>query len=234
MKFFSWSELNGELLQRLFDSNAIYRQHMSYSGIIASGSADLVIDRELFHKAVEDEIRRLESVTNRLELFPEPTASDATEEKPSSPTIPAKKSFIVHGHDTSASESVARFLERLGIEPVILHEMASGGSTVIEKLERYSDVKFAVVLLTPDDVGATADQKNSLKPRARQNVILEFGYFVGKLGRSNVCALLKGDVEIPSDMMGIIYVPMDHGRGWRLSLATELRDAGFKIDMNRL
>jgi predicted nucleotide-binding protein len=142
------------------------------------------------------------------------------------------KAFVVHGHDQSAKESVARFLERLGIEAVILHEQATGGRTIVEKLEHYSDVAFAVVLLTPDDVGGVKDAApDKLESRARQNVILELGYFVGKLSRKHVCALYKGPLELPSDYFGVGYVSLDD-TGWRIELGKELRAAGFKVDMN--
>jgi len=141
--------------------------------------------------------------------------------------------FIVHGHDEAARESLARFLERLGVEPVILHEQASSGRTVIEKLEDFSDVSFAAILLTPDDVGAAVSEGSNLLNRARQNVVLELGYFIGKLGRKNVCALYRGDVELPSDMLGVVYVKLDEGGAWKLSLAKELIASGFSIDLNK-
>lgn len=104
-----------------------------------------------------------------------------------------KKVFVVHGHDNEAKEGVARFLYKLGLEPIILHEQASAGRTVIEKFETYSHgVAFAVVLLTPDDLGAAAADVSNLRSRARQNVIMELGYFIGKLGRMRVCACTKG------------------------------------------
>src|SRR5207244_1787432 len=96
----------------------------------------------------------------------------------------ARKAFVVHGHDSEMKEAVARFLQTLEIEPVILHEQASRGRTVIEKIEDNSDVGFAIVLMSPDDVGAAASESTSLQPRARQNVILELGYFLGKLERN--------------------------------------------------
>jgi len=105
--------------------------------------------------------------------------------------------------------------------------------TVIEKIERYAAVSFATVLLTPDDVGASASSPAQIRPRVRQNVILELGYFVGRLGRNRVCALHRGPLELPSDYLGVVYVPLDDGGGWRLQLAKELREAGFEIDMNR-
>jgi hypothetical protein len=99
----------------------------------------------------------------------------------------SKRVFVVHGHDDGAKEAVARYLERLGLEAIILHEKPNEGRTVIEKVEAFSDVGFAVVLLTPDDLGAAKEDATSLKARARQNVVLELGYFLGKLKRSRVC-----------------------------------------------
>jgi predicted nucleotide-binding protein len=141
--------------------------------------------------------------------------------------------FLVHGHDGGARELVARFLEKLKVKPIILHEQPNQGRTVIEKLEHNSDVAFAVVLLTPDDVGGVPTQPLNLTARARQNVILELGFFVGRLGRRQVCALYKGQMELPSDFVGVVYVPLDEGGGWRLALARELKAAGFPVDMNR-
>jgi predicted nucleotide-binding protein len=144
-----------------------------------------------------------------------------------------KKVFIVHGHDEAAKEMLARFVAQLGLEPVILHEQANRGRTIIEKLEGHLEMDFAVVLLTPDDVGCAADAAASPRPRARQNVVLELGLFLGALGRRNVCALHKGDLELPSDFDGVIYVPMDAGGGWRLLLAREIKDAGLAVDLNK-
>ena len=116
----------------------------------------------------------------------------------------ARKIFVVHGHDNEMREAIARFLERLDFEAIILHEQASSGDTVIEKVEHNTDVSYAVVLLSPDDVGAARDAKDELQPRARQNVVLELGYFIGKLGRSHVCPIKRGAVEIPSDLDGVV------------------------------
>jgi predicted nucleotide-binding protein len=141
--------------------------------------------------------------------------------------------FIVHGHDDAPRETVARFLANVGLDPVILHEQANRGMTIAEKLEANANVGFAVVLLTPDDVGrAKAEEQD--RPRARQNVILELGYFVGRLGRERVCALQRGDLEIPSDYMGVVYTPFDDGGGWRQSLARELQAASYEIDWNKV
>ena len=147
----------------------------------------------------------------------------------------SRKVFVVHGHDNEAKEATARFLEKLGLEPIILHEQPSSGRTVIEKFENYSgNIAFAVVLLTPDDVGGAATAPTSLKARARQNVIMELGYFMGRLGRVKVCALHKGGVELPSDYQGILYVEMDSAGAWKSKLAQELVQAKLPIELNGL
>jgi len=152
--------------------------------------------------------------------------------RPIEAEISKSRVFIVHGHDELAREKIARFLEKLHIEVVILHEQVSQGMTIIEKLEKYSDVGFAVILLTPDDEGRKFAEGEVLKPRARQNVILELGYFVGKLGRNRVLALYSGSLELPSDYLGVVFVTLDPDDGWCLKLAKELKNAGFQIDMN--
>jgi predicted nucleotide-binding protein len=127
-------------------------------------------------------------------------------------------------------------IEKLGLEVIILHEQADGGKTIIEKFEANAqEAAFAVVLLTPDDVGASAAVKPpQLNPRARQNVIFELGYFVGKLGRDRVRALYKGNVELPSDYLGVLWIPMDDGGAWRLKLAQEMQSSGLDVDLNKL
>lgn len=144
----------------------------------------------------------------------------------------SKKVFIVHGHDGEAREMVARFLTVIGLEPIILHEQANKGRTVIEKVEVNSDVGFAVILLTPDDEGRAKRGNELLRDRARQNVLLELGYFLGKLGREKVCALKKGEVDIPSDFAGVVWEMMDDAGGWKQRLARELEAAGHTIDWN--
>ncbi len=143
----------------------------------------------------------------------------------------SRKVFIVHGHNEGTREKLARFLEQLEFTPVILHEQASRGGTVIEKVEAHSDVGFAVVLLTPDDEGREIG--GTLRPRARQNVVLELGYFLGRLGRKHVCALKQGELEIPSDFEGVVYVKFDDSGGWKQALGKELEAAGFEIDWGK-
>lgn len=144
----------------------------------------------------------------------------------------SKRVFVVHGHDEAAKEKVARFLTKIGFDPIILHEQANAGQTVIEKFEKHGDVGFAVVLLTPDDVGGAKGK--DMQPRARQNVILELGYFMGRLGRSHVCALKAGDLEVPSDFAGVVYEAMDPAGAWQAALGRELQEAGHEIDWNKV
>ncbi|MGO8702623.1 MAG: TIR domain-containing protein [Candidatus Brocadiia bacterium] len=148
-------------------------------------------------------------------------------------TAATRALFIVHGHDQALLQQVARFVEKLDIKPVILFEVPGKGQTVIEKLESNSDVPFAIVLLTPDDIGRAAKKGDELHPRARQNVVLELGYFLGKLGRPNVAALYDESVELPSDYRGVDYVKIDAEGAWKLKLAKELKAAGLPVDMNK-
>jgi predicted nucleotide-binding protein len=170
----------------------------------------------------------LEQAADSLKEELEHSGGSATVTPVTAAAADLSKIFIVHGHDEGAREETARFISKAGLEPIILHEQASGGRTVIEKLEHYSNVGFAVVLLTPDDIGGP--KSGGSHPRARQNVIAELFYFIGKLGRAQVCALKKGDVEIPSDIGGVVYVPMDERGAWKMDLLRELKLAGYEID----
>lgn len=161
-----------------------------------------------------------------------PTLSSGQERKRIAVKADTKKVFIIHGRDNEAKETVARFLEKLNLEPVILHEQPNEGRTIIEKFEEHAQAAFAVVLLTPDDVGARQIDKDKLQHRARQNVIFEFGYFIGRLGRKRVCALIKGDLEMPSDYDGVLYVPLDAAGAWEMRLVKELKAAGLNVDAN--
>jgi predicted nucleotide-binding protein len=143
--------------------------------------------------------------------------------------------FLIHGHDEGTKEKVARFLEKLDIDVIILHEQVNKGMTVIEKFEEYAArAGFAVALFTPDDIGSPLASEDKKQPRARQNVVLEMGYFVGRLGRDKVCVLYKGAVELPSDILGVVYSQIEDSDGWKLTLAKELKAAGYPIDMNKI
>ena len=154
---------------------------------------------------------------------PEPE-DEHTPDRREGPTLPSI--FIVHGHDASAVNDVKVAVhEMTGIMPEILADSAGRGDTIIEKFERRAnDATFAIVLLTPDDVGR-AKAAHDLQPRARQNVVLELGYFFGQLGRENV-AVLNAGVEQPSDVNGINYIAYP-GLNWKYDLQKELRAVGL-------
>lgn len=136
--------------------------------------------------------------------------------------------FIVHGHDDLAKLEMADFIEGLGLEPIILHMQASSGRTIIEKIEHYSNVGFGIVLYTPCDVGAKVGDLTS-SYRARQNVVFEHGYLIGKLGRARVAAIVKGIVETPNDISGVIYISLDPQGSWKVELRKEIRSAGYEV-----
>ena len=146
------------------------------------------------------------------------------------------KVFVVHGRDELVKIDVARFLEHLGIKPIILHEQANQGKTVIEKIESYTNVGYGIILYTPCDKGGLAScVDEDLKYRARQNAVFEHGYLIGKLGRNRVCALMKDDIEVPNDISGVLYIKYREGEsGWKLEMAKELKNAGYDIDLNAL
>jgi len=172
----------------------------------------------------------------------------------------SNKVFIVHGRNHDPMEELEILLENLGLDPVVLHKQPSGSRTIVEKLEKYSDVGYAFVILTPDDTGISrtdetyvtltqnlekfpppaygridyrpmiAKLRETLLLRARQNVILEFGYFMGLLGRDRVCCLYKGDVELPSDMHGIVYIPFKESvNEVRDKIVKELKAASYRL-----
>lgn len=148
--------------------------------------------------------------------------------------LQGEKVFIVHGRDEHMKEAAARLVLELGLLPIILGEEVDQGRTIIQKFEDHArEAVFALVLLSPDDVGRLASDE-ALRPRARQNVILELGYFLAKLGPAKVCAIHKGDVEKPSDIDGRLYKPFDAAGMWRLQVAREMKAAGLPVDLNKL
>ncbi len=137
--------------------------------------------------------------------------------------------FIIHGHDVAMKTSVQLLMERADIDGVVLHEQPDKGRTIIEKLiGESSNAGYAIALLSPDDISDGGVY------RARQNVILEIGYFIGVLGRDKVRILVKGNVDIPSDLQGIIYEPFDDSGNWRIRLLREIREAGIPVDIERV
>lgn len=208
-----WSDFNAELLKRSFTNEdfKIEYDDSGYSGLF-------ILDPSLGERIsdskdnLQSKIRVLESIMERLELIPiSHSIIEETTATKSTSTVKTKKVFIVHGRDDVSKTSLEVFLREIGLEPIVLHRQADVGQTVIEKFEANSDVGFAFILLTPDEIAylrtddSLPDSERNKELRARPNVMFEFGYFVGKLGRSKVCCLYTGEVAIPSDLNGLIY-----------------------------
>ena len=233
--YYKWNDFNEELLKRLFTTEELAEEYSHWIGVGVIAMSEPPLGKKIhdFHEDVDGKIHRLDSIIERIELIPVSSLAQNDDRKSPSKSFDKSKIFIVHGHDNEAKLEVARFVEKIGFTPIILHEQASGSKTIIEKIEAYSDVGFGVVLYTPCDVGAINVDTPSLRGRARQNVVFEHGFLIGKLGRKNVCPLVKGDVETPNDISGIVYTSMDSG-SWQIELAKELRAAGYPVDMNKV
>lgn len=178
-------------------------------------------------KAIDTLEAAIALLQERLEDAPAETTTVRTSSVPST----SRRIFIVHGRDDGQKETIARYLQTIGFDPVILHEQPNKGRTSIQKFrEEASDVGFAVALLTPDDTVIDGSVEHK---RARQNVILELGFFLGVLGPERVAALVKAPVEIPSDYNGVVYISLDQA-DWKVNLAKELQASGYSVDWNKV
>lgn len=224
------------IIRRLF-SNAEYNRTLSKIGFYNIRGYD---HQRTWSKARDQLLSLLQTMKKELEWFPVKEEVDVEREVINLNNGEQKKVFIVHGHDESMKLEVARILEKLGLSPIILHEQEDRGMTVIEKFEQNAlDCHFAVVLLSPDDKGyAVKDDISAANFRARQNVVLELGYFAGRLGRANVLTLVKhdptGNLEIPSDYAGVVYTPYDASGAWKLRLVKALKSVDYDVDANNM
>lgn len=229
-----WELVTKNYLEKAFGKNSPNVNSVTDVGKFGFFSMD-ESEYERDQRRAEDlqtQVSRLQGLVELLQTDLELQSSGRIDTPVASPQ--GHRIFLVHGHDDAALHEVARFLEQLQQEVVVLREQPSQGRTIIEKFEDYGDVAFAVVLLTADDRGGSIKASvDAQKPRARQNVILELGYFLGRLGRSRVCALYRDGVEVPSDYSGVLYVMLDANGGWRLQLAKELKASSLPVDMNR-
>lgn len=186
--------------------------------------------RSSFVKACIDGLTKTKIIfQSYLEEMEHDDSSDTIYEKYKQ-ILDYSKIFIVHGHDGELKESVARLIEKQDIEAIILTEKANQGRTIIEKFENYSDVAGAICLFTADDLGKANDEEE-YKARARQNVVFETGFFIGKLGRSNVIIIADSSVEMPSDLSGVVYT---NKANWQLDIIKELKAIGYNVDANKL
>jgi len=225
-----WKEYNIELLNRSFDIDE--NEYVSKYKDNISNNFLFIEKVDGSKRDIEKQITCLESIIERLDLVPTKEESKTNSEMKA---INTNKIFIVHGHNETIKEKVARLLEKLNLEPIILHEQVDNGNTIIEKFEQHSNsVNFAIILLTADDEGK-ANKEDNYKPRARQNVIFEMGYFYGKLGRNKVFLLKENnEVENPSDLLGIIYTTYDEKGAWRFDLVKQLRELGYNVSADNI
>ena len=229
--FMDWDKKVAEILDSRHPNTGISGQWSSLptSMFDLSYHFDDPIAWTYFKKAVQRRIRFLSNY--QAEIHNARTTGKKKSIKPKSQTN--NRVFVVHGRDEATRETVARFLEKLKLDAIILHEQPNRGRTIIEKFVDNSDVAYAIVLLTADDIGGLSQSESTdLRPRARQNVIFELGFFLGKLGCDKVCALCESGIELPSDYAGVVYIPIDDGGAWRLHVARELKTAGMAIDLN--
>jgi predicted nucleotide-binding protein len=230
-----WHDYNLEFLKQSFNEpyneyRKSYDQVGSWGGMFSGGGRTSASQEfKEFSVIFNSKIDNLKKIIQKADLLKSSEVETAIKDEQE---FDKSQVFIVHGHDDLAKVETARFIEKLGFEPIILREQANAGQTIIEKIETYSNVGFGVVLYTPCDIGAKKGEETELRHRARQNVVFEHGYLIGKIGRKNVAALVKGDVETPNDISGVVYISMDND--WKLDLAKELRNNGYPVDMNKV
>ncbi|MBF6259981.1 nucleotide-binding protein [Nocardia farcinica] len=193
-------------------------------------SPDSVFDRAR-RSGIKQSVALMKAAIGEIELL---APAEVVEGETTAPG--GTRVFIVHGHNDVRKLEVASLVRDLtGVKPTILSEYPNQGDTIIEKFERAAaEAAFAIVIASSDDVGAAKSAADKPVPRARQNVILELGYFIGKLGRSRVAFLVESGIERPSDTDGIVYISLDPNGGWKLPLAKELNSAGVAVDFQAL
>lgn len=237
-KYSMWNDYNIELLKQSFNYEGneyrkTYENVASFNMMVLGGRSSVADEFRKFIEKFNAKINNLKKLLQKVDLLKtiEPEIIEESDNN-TIQNVDKTEVFIVHGHDDLAKTETARFIEQLGFKPIILHEKASSGKTIIEKIEHYSNVGFGVILYTACDLGSVTNDSSNLKPRARQNVVFEHGYLIGKIGRQNVAALVKGQVETPNDISGVVYISMDND--WKIDLAKELRQSGYEVDMNKV
>ena len=234
-----WDAFNSELLKQIFTTTEMAEEYDSWgSGVSMSmrtpSLAEKIAEK---NKNIGGKIHEIDSIIERLELIPLNQEQQAALPKSEPTKIKSRKVFVVHGRDEIAKTNLEIFLHENGFEPVVLHRQADQGMTIIEKFEKHGDVGYAFILLTPDEIAYLSSQEKELDEnrvkefRARPNVIFEFGYFVGRLGRSKVCCLYTGDVSLPSDVSGMIYKKYIHSiEEVAYSILKDLKASGYTIN----
>lgn len=236
--FYKWNDYNSEYLKQSFNNEESQYKYQydhvnSYVGIFGNNrNSDGELKR--LKEYITNKVGFLEKLLDKVDLLKSEVERPVTIKVTNAISHKDNHNvFIVHGHNIAVQQSVARTLEKLGLNPIILHEQPNAGKTIIEKFESNSNVGFAIILLTDDDEGKLKTDVD-LKSRARQNVVLELGYFIGKLGRDRVLPLHTEGVELPSDIHGLLYVPIDNANNWKFALVKELKAAGYSVDANSI
>ena len=224
--FQSWYNLTERFLLKKYGKDSIELANFRNTRFIPRRYSD---NRQLLAKCSEGLLACKLTFQGYLEELKE-EGSNGQDVEPVAKAKNFSKIFIVHGHDEALKQSVALLIEKQNIEAVILSEKANKGKTIIEKLEEHSDVGCAICLFTPDDTGK-ANKETDYKARARQNVVLEAGFFMGKLGREYVVYLASSQLEMPSDLQGVVYT---NANNWQFDLLRELKEMGYTIDFNKL
>lgn len=222
------------LIRNIFGKNSPYLSNLGnirFRAYSRTGNTDY---QKKWNEGKQELINLVNVMIEELTLFQKDITRNTLEKQITQPKN--NKVFIVHGHDSELKNDAERFVHEIGLEPIVLHRQVDKGSTIIEKFEENSDVGFVFVLLTPDEITYTVDQaelqdeEREKELRARPNVIFEFGYFVGKLGRERVCCLHKGDIVVPSDLSGLIYKKVDDSiESQAYQIIKELKAAGFDV-----
>lgn len=239
--FSNWCDYNSEYLKQAFNKESNeYKKSFDTAGswsigMVGGRTRSLNIEIDKFLIKVDCKLQNLKKLRAKTELLKVDSDFIQNTKETSTTQLDKSQVFIVHGHDDEAKSRTARFVERLGFEAIILHEQASSSMSIIEKIEEYSNVGFGIVLYTPCDIGGKKTQDPAeLESRARQNVVFEHGFLIGRIKRENVCALVKGDVELPNDISGVVYVQMDSADSWKYTIAKEMIASGYKVDMNKI
>lgn len=223
------------LIRKIFGENSIYLndiKNIRYHPVMWSPDTSDRVFSDSFYDGKDELLNLLNVIVEDIKLDQTINSNISSKEK-----IPmnSKNVFIVHGHNEEMKNSVARVVEKLGLNPIILHEQPNKGKTIIEKFTENSDVAFSIVLLSADDIAYSYKSSTDIKKfRARQNVIFELGYFIGKLGRERVLSLYQPveEFEIPSDYSGVLFVEYDSSGKWQLDLVRELKELKIEVDAN--
>lgn len=238
-----WKDRNMAVYRTSFEESESIYYHEFESQIYGIWGADTVKE---YKQIIQRQINQMQSDIERSDLFKCVEASDLNfgKKNPTNTEVLTNEIFIVHGHSEEMKQVVARTVTRLGLKPIILHEQANGGKTIIDKFESNAqNIRFAIILLSADDKAASvkdldgvddSELRNRLEKRARQNVVFEMGYFVGKLGRSSMFFLLQEGVSKPGDLDGIVYTVYDVSGAWKFQLVKELKCAGYDVSADML